>query len=372
MAGARGRTRPRRRQSALRAARDADPRRCRKRQRGNARLELDGLAGAGCRSRAALRRHSRAIRRAPGRVACERAPATGSISCPRSRRSISICWSNDVVPLLRQQGLRPAGYDGSTLARPSRPAARRQPLRGLGGNHVAQRQMHLGVFTYPGGHHIAGWRHKSVDARCDPRLRLLSPHGGHRRARQVRPAVRGRHAGGAREGRPRHRPGRAEQHRFDLDHVGGRRAPPNIWASWRRCRPPTTSPTPSPSRFASLDHISGGRAGWNIITTANDDAALNFSRKSHMEKTMRYQRAKEFVDICKELWDGWDDGAVVAARGNGVFVDHRQGAADRPPGAVLLGEGRARPAALAAGLAGAGAGRRLARRAGIRRHGGAR
>ncbi len=44
-------------------------------------------------------------------------------------------------------------------------------------------------------------------------------------------------------------------------------------------------------RFASLDHLSGGRAGWNIITTANDDAALNFSRKSHMEKTLRYQRA---------------------------------------------------------------------------------
>ena len=44
-------------------------------------------------------------------------------------------------------------------------------------------------------------------------------------------------------------------------------------------------------RFASLDHLSGGRAGWNIITTANDDAAYNFGRKSHMEKTRRYERA---------------------------------------------------------------------------------
>jgi FMN-dependent oxidoreductase (nitrilotriacetate monooxygenase family) len=74
-------------------------------------------------------------------------------------------------------------------------------------------------------------------------------------------------------------------------------------------------------RFSSLDHLSGGRAGWNIITTANDDAALNFSRKSHMEKTMRYQRAKEFVDICKGLWDGWEDGAIAADRATGTFVD---------------------------------------------------
>lgn len=75
------------------------------------------------------------------------------------------------------------------------------------------------------------------------------------------------------------------------------------------------------ARFASLDHLSDGRAGWNIITTANDDAALNFSRKSHMEKTQRYQRAKEFVDICKGLWDGWQEGAVRADRGVGTFVD---------------------------------------------------
>ena len=57
-------------------------------------------------------------------------------------------------------------------------------------------------------------------------------------------------------------------------------------------------------RFASLDHISNGRAGWNIITTANDDAAYNFGQKTHMEKSRRYERAKEFVDICTELWDG--------------------------------------------------------------------
>jgi FMN-dependent oxidoreductase (nitrilotriacetate monooxygenase family) len=74
-------------------------------------------------------------------------------------------------------------------------------------------------------------------------------------------------------------------------------------------------------RFASLDHITGGRAGWNIITTANDDAAYNFSRKSHMEKTRRYERAKEFVDVCKGLWDSWDDDALIGDAATGRFVD---------------------------------------------------
>jgi FMN-dependent oxidoreductase (nitrilotriacetate monooxygenase family) len=74
-------------------------------------------------------------------------------------------------------------------------------------------------------------------------------------------------------------------------------------------------------RFASLDHISHGRAGWNVVTTSNDDAAYNFSRKSHMEKTLRYERAKEFVDICTGLWDSWDDDALVADARTGVFAD---------------------------------------------------
>ena len=123
-------------------------------------------------------------------------------------------------------------------------------------------------------------------------------------------------------------------------------------------------------RFASLDHVTGGRAGWNIITTANDDAALNFSRKSHMEKSLRYQRAKEFVDICKGLWDGWDDGAVVADRANGLFVDTAKVHEIDHRGQFFSVKGALDPAAPAAGLAGHGAGWRLAGRARVRRTGG--
>jgi len=74
-------------------------------------------------------------------------------------------------------------------------------------------------------------------------------------------------------------------------------------------------------RFASLDHISNGRAGWNIITTANDDAAYNFGQKSHMEKTRRYERAKEFIDICKALWASAEPDAFIWDRKTGVVAD---------------------------------------------------
>ena len=58
-------------------------------------------------------------------------------------------------------------------------------------------------------------------------------------------------------------------------------------------------------RFASLDHISGGRAGWNIVTTSNPDAALNFGLDDHMEHGERYARAREFYDVVTGLWDSF-------------------------------------------------------------------
>ncbi|MDI7065507.1 LLM class flavin-dependent oxidoreductase, partial [Klebsiella pneumoniae] len=56
-------------------------------------------------------------------------------------------------------------------------------------------------------------------------------------------------------------------------------------------------------RFASLDHISGGRAGWNLVTTSNPDAALNFGLDEHVEHDERYRRAREFFDVVTGLWD---------------------------------------------------------------------
>ena len=74
-------------------------------------------------------------------------------------------------------------------------------------------------------------------------------------------------------------------------------------------------------RFASLDHISGGRAGWNIVTTSNPDAALNFGLEEHMGHDERYERAREFYDVVTGLWDSFADDAFVRDVDSGVFFE---------------------------------------------------
>ncbi len=74
-------------------------------------------------------------------------------------------------------------------------------------------------------------------------------------------------------------------------------------------------------KFASLDHLSGGRAGWNLVTTANPDAALNFGMDDQMEHDERYRRAREFYDVVTGLWDSWADDAFIQDVESGVFFD---------------------------------------------------
>ena len=74
-------------------------------------------------------------------------------------------------------------------------------------------------------------------------------------------------------------------------------------------------------KFASLDNISGGRAGWNIVTSWSEQEAWNFSRDTHLDYDTRYDRAKEFVDVVTGLWDSWEDDAFVHDKASGQFYD---------------------------------------------------
>lgn len=74
-------------------------------------------------------------------------------------------------------------------------------------------------------------------------------------------------------------------------------------------------------RFASLDHISGGRAGWNVVTTSNPDSALNFGMTEHVEHDERYRRAREFHQVVTGLWDSWADDAWLRDQESGIFFD---------------------------------------------------
>jgi len=74
-------------------------------------------------------------------------------------------------------------------------------------------------------------------------------------------------------------------------------------------------------RFASVDHVSGGRAGWNVVTTAGPDAARNFGLDDQPAHRVRYERAAEFLDVAYRLWDSWDDDAARADKEAGVWGD---------------------------------------------------
>jgi FMN-dependent oxidoreductase (nitrilotriacetate monooxygenase family) len=184
---------------------------------------------------------------------------------------------------------------------------------------MTQGRLSLGAFFYATGHHVAGWRHSTSEA-----------DGGLNLARYV---------GWAR---------RAEAAKFDLvfleDGTGIRDT--DLRSSERTARSThfepvtllsalaavteriglvaTTSTTFNEPynvarRFSSLDHLSGGRAGWNLVTSATDAEAANFGDARIARHADRYERAEEFVDVVLGLWNTWDDGAVIIDRASGQF-----------------------------------------------------
>ncbi|SOE92644.1 alkanesulfonate monooxygenase [Burkholderia sp. D7] len=77
-------------------------------------------------------------------------------------------------------------------------------------------------------------------------------------------------------------------------------------------------------KYASLDILSGGRAGWNVVTSWSEAEAHNFNRDQHLEHSFRYRRAEEFVDVVLGLWDSWEDDAFVRNKESGIYFDPKK------------------------------------------------
>lgn len=184
-------------------------------------------------------------------------------------------------------------------------------------------QLRLGAFLYPGGHHIAAWRHPDTQANAG----IDFQH----------------YVALARA---------AEAAKFDLiflaDGVGTRGDDVAFLSrtahSYQAQFEPITllsalaavteriglvgtastsfnEPYHVARKFASLDHISGGRAGWNLVTSSSEYETLNFNRDHHFAHAERYQRAEEFADVVTGLWDSWDDDAFLYDKAGGQFYD---------------------------------------------------
>jgi FMN-dependent oxidoreductase (nitrilotriacetate monooxygenase family) len=74
-------------------------------------------------------------------------------------------------------------------------------------------------------------------------------------------------------------------------------------------------------QFASIDHISDGRAGWNIVTSPLEGSALNYSKSEHPQHDLRYRMAAEYMEVTMSLWDSWEDDAFVRNKETGQFID---------------------------------------------------
>tara|TARA_Y100000588_G_scaffold186849_1_gene200956 strand:- start:2927 stop:4246 length:1320 start_codon:yes stop_codon:yes gene_type:complete len=74
-------------------------------------------------------------------------------------------------------------------------------------------------------------------------------------------------------------------------------------------------------QFSSIDHLSDGRAGWNVVTSPLEGSAANYNKPEHPQHDLRYRIASEFLEIAKGLWDSWEDDAFIRDKESGVFID---------------------------------------------------
>ncbi|ABS66375.1 LLM class flavin-dependent oxidoreductase [Xanthobacter versatilis] len=178
------------------------------------------------------------------------------------------------------------------------------------------RQLVLNLFIYPGGHHEAGWRYPGASPE---RLLDITYYQDLARSAEAAKLDAVFFADG---------PAQVDNIRY----ASRFRIEPLTWLA--AIAAATThigligtasttyyEPYNLARLYASLDHLSGGRAGWNIVTTAVPQASGNFGLAETPSHAERYARAAEFVDVVTKLWDSWEDDALVADPISGVFAD---------------------------------------------------
>jgi len=177
------------------------------------------------------------------------------------------------------------------------------------------REMKLGLFFAPGGHHLAAWRHpdayptgfdigtyvdfaKAAERACFDMVFVadvfsLTADAQHRDALRFEPLTL------------------LSALAMVTKHVGLVATATTTY----------NAPYNVARQFASLDQMSGGRAGWNIVTSSSSLEAHHFGYDAHPESAKRYEIAHEFVDVVRGLWDSWDEGALVIDKATGIFFD---------------------------------------------------
>ena len=184
---------------------------------------------------------------------------------------------------------------------------------------MTQDKLRLGAFFYATGHHIAGWRHPSSEA--DGGINFQRYVGWTRRAEDAKfDLVFLEDGSGIRDANLRSSERTARSTHFEpVTLLSGLAAVTSRIGLVATTSTSFNEPFNVARRFASLDHLSGGRAGWNLVTSTTDLEAANFGNDTIGRHADRYERAQEFIDVVLALWNSWDDDAVILDRTSGQF-----------------------------------------------------
>ena len=192
---------------------------------------------------------------------------------------------------------------------------------------MSQKQMRIGMSLRGHGYHLAAWRHPDVPADASVRIDHY--------VRTAQAAERGKcdliffaDGLGIRERDvPRGALARQGRDIIDLDPLTLLPALAMVTTHIGLVATASTTynePYHVARKFASLDLLSQGRAGWNVVTSWSEAEAYNFNRDHQLDYTTRYERAREFVDVVKGLWDSWDTDAFLYDKTSGQFYDERK------------------------------------------------
>jgi alkanesulfonate monooxygenase len=181
-------------------------------------------------------------------------------------------------------------------------------------------QMRLGAFFNPTGHHVASWRHEraQADAGINFRHYVEMTQAAERAKFDMvfladNVCVRDANMEAL---------SRSAQYIANFEPITLLAALSSLTSHIGLVATASTSynePFHVARKFASLDHLSGGRAGWNLVTSGQEAEARNFGREKHYQHGERYERAREFAQIVTALWDSWDDDAFGRDKESGLF-----------------------------------------------------
>ena len=185
---------------------------------------------------------------------------------------------------------------------------------------MVKKQMKLGAFFMLPGHHAVAWRHRDVNAENVLNFDFIK--------KQALTAERGKFdmvflADGVSARKTSNAFEQESTVRFEpFTLLSGLAAVTKNIGLIGTVSTTYNEPFNVARKFASLDHLSNGRVGWNVVTTsAGKEAARNFGQKEELLHEQRYERAHEFVDVVKELWDSWEDDAIVYNQETGQYAD---------------------------------------------------